>query len=182
MDAMKYWFTADWHLWHKNVIVLCNRPHPGLMAMHEAFQDAINRRVRVDDCLVVCGDLAFGNPDRLAKWLDGLRCKNLVIAWGNHDDAARRLHKREPSRFRRTGDIVELKLPTVKVVCCHYAMRTWHWSGRGALHVYGHSHGNLPVENNRSMDVGVDTNIAFAPYSLEDIIETVGWQPYNPQH
>ena len=179
---MTYWFTGDWHLFHRNVIALCNRPFVSLDEMHEVLQARINYRVKERDRLVVMGDLAFGRPAGLAKWLDGLKCKNLIVCWGNHDATAKKLHKLEPGRFKQTGDIIEIKWQRVKVVCCHYAMRTWRSSGKGALHVYGHSHGNLPVENNRSMDVGIDTNIYSAPYSLEEIIEQVGHQPFNPHH
>jgi calcineurin-like phosphoesterase family protein len=57
------------------------------------------------------------------------------------------------------------------IVLCHYARRVWPHSGRGAWHLYGHSHGNLPDEPlSLSMDVGVDTHI-FLPWHFEEVKE-----------
>jgi calcineurin-like phosphoesterase family protein len=48
-------------------------------------------------------------------------------------------------------------------------MRVWPHSGRGAWHLYGHSHGNLPDDPlSLSMDVGVDSH-DFCPWHFEEI-------------
>jgi calcineurin-like phosphoesterase family protein len=52
----------------------------------------------------------------------------------------------------------------IQVVLCHYAMRVWRNAHHGALHFYGHSHGNLPGDA-QSLDVGVDC-WDFAPASF----------------
>ena len=66
-------------------------------------------------------------------------------------------------------EIAEVNIRNQPIVLCHYAMRVWHHSGRGAWQLYGHSHGKLPsAEGSRSMDVGVDTN-DFRPYSFDEI-------------
>lgn len=54
-----------------------------------------------------------------------------------------------------------------RLVLLHYAMRVWNRSGRGSLHLYGHSHGNLPGDR-QSCDVGVDV-FGFRPVSLAEI-------------
>ena len=48
-------------------------------------------------------------------------------------------------------------------------MRVWNASHRGSIHLFGHSHGNLP-DHGKSMDVSADTN-NFYPYSIDDIIK-----------
>lgn len=53
------------------------------------------------------------------------------------------------------------------IVLCHYALRTWRNIRRGAIHLFGHSHGNLPG-NRQSLDVGVDCT-GYAPIALPQI-------------
>lgn len=172
---MRYFFTADLHLWHSNILVLAGRPFVSIEAHNQAIQDGINDVVTPSDCLVILGDLAFGKPERLSKWLDGLRTKKLHLVWGNHDGTAESLVKREPMRFQRVGDKLEYQIQWpgrewVKLFCSHYAHRVWNKSHHGSYHLYGHSHGSLPDDPHaRSMDVGVDTN-RYRPWALEDII------------
>jgi hypothetical protein len=52
-------------------------------------------------------------------------------------------------------------------VLCHYALRTWNGSHRGALRLYGHSHGGLAGDS-QSVDVGVDC-WDFRPVTLDEI-------------
>ncbi len=84
---------------------------------------------------------------------------------GNHDRVIRKIQ----DQFVWVKDIAEVNIRQQPIVLCHYAMRVWHQSGRGAWQLYGHSHGKLPAaEGSRSLDVGVDTN-AFRPYSFGEI-------------
>lgn len=175
---MRYFFTGDWHLWHKKIMLLANRPFATVEEMNWAIQFHINDVITPSDHLVILGDVAFGSVARLSTWLDGLHTKNLHLVWGNHDGTAEKLVKQEPRRFQRVGDVIQFKLPpfvspkkeAVHIFCSHYAHRVWNKSHWGSYHVYGHSHGSLPDDpKSRSMDVGVDTN-GYKPWSLEDII------------
>lgn len=175
---MRYFFTADWHLWHKKILLLAGRNFPDIETHSQALQDNINAVVTPDDHLVILGDVAFGSASRLSTWLDGLRTKKLHLVWGNHDGTAETLVKREPKRFQQVGDVLQFKIPwpcredgkAVHVFCSHYAHRVWDRSHYGSYSVYGHSHGTLPDDpKSRSMDVGVDTN-SYRPWLLEDII------------
>ena len=51
----------------------------------------------------------------------------------------------------------------------HYSHRVWSYSHHGSIHLYGHSHGNLPGFG-RSFDIGVDTN-DMKPYSIDEIVK-----------
>jgi len=175
---MRYFFTADLHLWHKKILLLAGRPFDSIEEHNAAIQDNINAVVTHDDHLVILGDVAFGSVTRLSAWLDGLRTKKLHLVWGNHDGTAETLVKREPKRFQRVGDVLQFKIPwpcredgkPVHVFCSHYAHRVWNKSHHGSYHLYGHSHGTLPDDpKSRSMDVGVDTN-KYRPWLLNDIL------------
>jgi calcineurin-like phosphoesterase family protein len=54
-------------------------------------------------------------------------------------------------------------------------MRTWAGAVRGAIHVYGHSHGRLPG-NSKSCDVGVDC-WDFYPVDLPTITARLAASP-----
>lgn len=183
---MSYFFTADWHLWHQKILLLAGRPFDDIETHNQVIQSNINHRVGPKDHLVIMGDVAFGSASRLSKWLDGLRCKNLHLVNGNHDDTVQTLVKREPGRFKRHGDVLQYQIPwpgrdkPVHVFCSHYAHRVWNKSHYGSYHVYGHSHGTLADDPNaRSMDVGVDTN-NFRPWSLDEIVALLDQRKFNP--
>lgn len=66
------------------------------------------------------------------------------------------------------GDYAELELDGHKLILCHYPFRSWNGQHRGAVNLYGHSHGRLkPVPN--QYDVGVDPN-GFAPLLLARLL------------
>src|SRR5664279_3833835 len=65
------------------------------------------------------------------------------------------------------GQIRQIVVDGQRLVLCHYGMRTWPGSRRGALHLYGHSHGTLPG-NAQCLDVGVDC-WDFRPVTLPEI-------------
>ena len=66
--------------------------------------------------------------------------------------------------------MAEIKVDGQHIVLLHYGMRVWPRSHHGAIHLYGHSHGNLPGDN-QSVDVGVDyPEWAMRPVSLPEIM------------
>lgn len=176
------YFTADLHLAHKKIIALCGRPFSDVAHMGRSFLETFNTLVTPKDRLIILGDLGFGPPELLAEWLDGLRCKNIAVVFGNHDTTAERLAQKEPKRFLWTGKLVETKIDGIDVSLCHYAMRVWRKSHYGAYHLYGHSHGNLPDDPHAlSMDVGVDCH-NFTPISFAQIKARMAqktWQPID---
>src|SRR5665213_3268619 len=73
------------------------------------------------------------------------------------------------------GQIRQIVVDGQKLVLCHYALRTWPASRRGAIHLYGHSHGTLPG-NSQSTDVGVDC-WSYRPVTLVEIKEVLERNP-----
>jgi calcineurin-like phosphoesterase family protein len=97
--------------------------------------------------------------------------KNIVL--GNHDHR----HTQELP-WASVQRLVGIKVDKRLVVLCHFAMRVWPSSHYGSLHLYGHSHGNLPGTR-QSCDVGVDC-WDYRPVSLNEIRERLaatGEQP-----
>ena len=70
-------------------------------------------------------------------------------------------------------------------VLCHFCMAIWNQSHRGAIHLYGHSHGgaeewlNKAMPTRKSMDVGIDNAAkifgggeeGYRPFHVDKIME-----------
>ena len=63
--------------------------------------------------------------------------------------------------------MADITVDGTRLILCHYGMRVWPAMHRGALQLYGHSHGRLPG-NSLSCDIGVD-DWGYAPVSLPQI-------------
>lgn len=159
------WFTADFHLGHRNIIRYCNRPFDSVEAMNSAILERLNSAVKANDVLYFLGDFCIGPKARALELRREIRCRKIFAVPGNHDKDTRKLTQ----EFSWLCDLAEVSINDQRIVLCHYAMRVWNHSSHGAWHLYGHSHGRLPtLDNSLSMDVGVDTH-DFRPWSFDEI-------------
>ncbi len=105
------WFTSDYHLGHRNIIRLCNRPFANVEEMDQAIIERHNACVGQADTVYDLGDFAFRCSAEYAvaclHRLNGRR--HLVL--GNHDKPLRQAHKRglldeliESGRLTLVGD------------------------------------------------------------------------------
>lgn len=174
----KIWFTADLHLGHSQIIQYCNRPFANVDEMDEELIDRWNEVVGEKDDIYILGDVAISRPAMVIPLVKRLRGrKHLII--GNHD--RKNLDHREfRDLFVARDDIHTVKVqdPSLetnvqRIVLCHYALRSWNHSHRGAWSLFGHSHGNLPDDPNlMSLDVGVDC-WDYRPIDYEKIKEAM---------
>lgn len=160
---MTIWFSADHHFNHINIIKHCNRNFFSVQEMDSEMLRRWNSLVKPSDQVYYLGDLTLGNYEAATSYINKMN-GNIKFIEGNHD---RKWFKNLDNQFK-LPPIFELKINKQVIVLCHYGMREWNGSFRGAVHLYGHSHGNLPPHK-ASFDVGVDTNNYF-PYSLEDVL------------
>lgn len=162
-----YFFTADEHLGHANIIKYTKRPFTSVQEMDEEIIKRHNEVVRPNDNVIHAGDFALVPKEKVREYWSRLNGNHCFLR-GSHD------------RWmdHRYQEIWEKTIQGQKVVICHYAMRTWAASHWNSWHLYGHSHGNLsPI--GKSWDIGVDTN-NFYPYSFEQIKEIMNKQSDNP--
>lgn len=178
----KFFFTSDHHFGHTNIIRFCNRPFRNVHEMNEVMIQKWNEKIGPNDEVYHLGDFGLCTDEEIIKIsarLNGV----IYLITGNHERAA--LNNRK--RFRWIKDYYELKVKDNdckngyrKIVLFHYAMRVWHGDYKGAWHLYGHTHGNLPDKADMlSFDVGVDCH-DFYPLSYEDvkeIMKTKKWVP-----
>ena len=113
---------------------------------------------------------ADGAVERIFRRLHGR--KRLIV--GNHDGRATlALPWMEQPTYQRT-----IGVDRQRIVLSHCGLRVWPGSRRGAIHLYGHSHGRLPG-NGRSLDVGVD-DWDYRPASLDEVLARLATLPIPP--
>ena len=159
------WFTSDFHLGHANIIRFCKRPFANADEMNEAIVERMNSCVKPNDTLYFLGDFCLGSPRYVTGYREMLACKTIHFIEGNHDKTPRKLQH----LFASWNLLTEVHVGKQRIVLCHYAMRVWPHHARGAWHLYGHSHGNLPDDPLAlSLDVGVDSH-DFRPWHFDEI-------------
>ena len=183
---MNIWFTSDSHFGHTNIagpkISTWSSGYRDFNSVHEmnmALVDGINKYVKEDDILYHLGDWSFGGVQNIFQFRNYIICKNIHLILGNHDqhiiDKEIKYHdtKFNPIElFSSVQDVLTLELGKTKLFLSHYSHRVWLGSHKGVIHLYGHSHGNIP-DYGKSMDVGVDVAFKkfgeYRPFNIGDI-------------
>jgi calcineurin-like phosphoesterase family protein len=174
---MKYYFTSDTHFSHANIIKYCNRPFKNTVEMNDTIINNWNAVVSPDDIVYHLGDFTFGKEDYMLtsvlKRLNGY----IILIKGNHD----RLAWKNRDKFYASSDSYrEIEVNGQEITLCHYAMRVWNKSHRGAWHLYGHSHGTLPDDpNSLSFDCGVDCH-NYKPLSFDEVAAIMAKKTFKP--
>ncbi len=164
-----YYFTADEHYNHANVIRFCDRPFETVDEMNKQLIENHNEVVTDSDTTIHAGDFAFGSRKKVQSIIDQLNGNHIFLN-GSHDKWLK--------GRKSINQIWEQRISKQLVVICHYCMRTWAASHYNSWHLYGHSHGQLPSIG-KSHDIGVDSN-DFMPYSWYDIKKVMETKPDNP--
>lgn len=172
---MKYWFTADEHFGHENIIKYCNRPFKTVAEMDIEMVKKFNSVVLDDDITYHLGDFTLKNKDFAKIYIENLNGKHIFIK-GSHDYWIEEYFKKfvdysleEKARINPLRTLLEEDFKKIHIVMCHYPMLSWPRSFHGSIQLFGHEHGKIKGLKNQ-MDVGVDTN-NFYPYSLDDIVK-----------
>jgi calcineurin-like phosphoesterase family protein len=161
-----FFFTADTHLGHDNIIRYCNRPFASVDEMDETIIKNWNSVVSKTDTVYHLGDFSFKNPLIYLRRLNG----NIILIEGNHD-------KGDLTGFSSVHKMKTIVIEKTTIVLCHFAMRVWEKSHFNSWHCYGHSHGEL-ASLGKSYDVGVDNN-SFMPISFDELYTIMQKLPDN---
>lgn len=161
---MARFFTSDTHFGQAAIISMYRRPFADKAAMDATMVARWNEVVGADDEVWHLGDFSVGlkrpRIEELLAQLNGV--KHLVT--GNNDGDA----TLGASGWASVQGLAELIEDGTRLVLCHYALRTWHDSSRGAWNLHGHSHGRLsPLP--RQQDVGVDV-FDFRPVPFSSVV------------
>lgn len=83
------WFTSDYHMGHRNIIDLCERPFADVNTMDLEIIARHNELVGVEDEVYDLGDFAFRcSAEHAADCLIKLNSRRHIL-WGNHDKPLR---------------------------------------------------------------------------------------------
>jgi len=152
-----YFFVADSHLGHYNILKYCNRPFNSIEEMDEEIIKRFNSVVSKDDIVIHAGDFTLKGKREAYKYVEQLNGQNIFLK-GSHDYWL---------KGTKSHEIWEKKIEDMYIVVCHYPLLSWPRSHYGSIMLHGHCHGAIPSEGRR-MDIGVDTN-NFYPYSFNEI-------------
>lgn len=169
----KVFFTADTHFYHKNIIKYCDRPWQDGQTMTEDMIEQWNEVVGPNDTVWHLGDFVFTRDFQSVEYIMSKLHGRIHFVWGNHDHIL-------SDNYRRTCELFEfiaedsyyyVRINGQKITMCHYPMQSWKNSHHGTWHLFGHVHGNqrYVLPNLRMMDVGVDTQVDYRPYSFEEV-------------
>lgn len=169
---VKYWFSADWHLGHKNVLKLSNRPFGSIEQHDEHIINRCNELVNNEDTLIYCGDLAWNQSYNNYKSIfQRINCRNIYFVLGNHDN------KNALIRCQKEGliiSVIENKIFNIgdkHIFVSHFPMREWCGFHQDYYHIYGHAHGNI-ADYCKSTDCGVDC-WEYEPVSIDEILKYI---------
>lgn len=163
-------FTADPHFGHRGILFHCERPFESVAEMDQVLISNWNEAVQPDDDIWVLGDLVYKSRRPASHYLEQLNGRKHLV-WGNHDSQ----QVRNLPAWTSSQAYAEIAVDGRKLILFHYAMRVWNGLHRGALHLYGHSHGKVPGTR-KSADVGVDC-WDYRPVRLDAILARMETQP-----
>ena len=180
-------FTADHHFGHANIIKYCNRPFANVDEMDTELIRRWNEVITPGDTVFHLGDFTLGEyAEMYMNLLHGELC---ILNIPFHHD------RRWLERYNMIGQkflfqtvatvktylndwtcdiqllpaIYTLEHDGVVLALSHFPLKEWDRKHYGAIHLHGHSHGNL-VYDDKAYDVGVDNN-DFYPVSFTAIKE-----------
>ena len=168
------WFSADFHLGHKNIIKYCDRPFSGVEEMDAIIIENLKKNLKPNDTFYFLGDLTF-KYTMAEQFFDLFSDIKIHYIIGNHD--SNKVIKLAYDCCESVSCLKDIKIEDQAITLCHYAMRVWHKSHFNSWQLYGHSHSNLPPVG-KQYDVGVDNN-NFAPISFDDLIQIMENSPDN---
>jgi calcineurin-like phosphoesterase family protein len=148
---MTIFFTSDTHFDDARRIRIDHRPFATIEEHDAGLIARWNEMVGPKDDVYHLGDVtAAKTAKRISELLATLKGrKHLII--GNNDPPT----TIENKGWASVTPYLELMIDGKRIILCHYAFRTWHDMGKGAIDLHGHSHGKLK-ETTRQYDVGVD--------------------------
>ena len=155
---MRKWITSDLHFGHANIMKFCPVTRAGFTDtdhMREQMISEWNRDVKPEDETFILGDFAFLPAKDAVAILRRLNGTKILIE-GNHD---RKLLNDPAFRaeFKEVHNYLRYVHEGTTVIMMHYPIWEWDQMHRGAVHFYGHVHGNKTgMEKYRARDVAFD--------------------------
>ena len=168
-----FYYIADAHFGHENILKLCGRHFSSVEEMNETMLAAWNERITGSDTVFILGDLFYRceDPESVLRRLKGR--KRLII--GNHD--ASWMDRVDLKKYFVSVDhFLEISDGVRAITLCHYPLLTWKHRLRSFMG-HGHIHNDttsdffpLLAARDRVLNAGVDIN-GFRPVTFEEMQE-----------
>lgn len=166
-----WFFTADLHLNHSNIVKYSKRPfmndfEASLLKMVEngsipinevtiskettelmtdTIIESINNVVGRRDYLVIAGDFCYSRSKTRETDVKSLRkrirCENVFLVLGNHDD------RKTCAKYFQCLENYTFNIDGQKIFVSHYPCRSWDKKMYGTWMLYGHVHGSFDYED-----------------------------------
>ena len=162
--------------------------------MTEQLIENINKTVPSDALLIHLGDWSFGGLENIYNFRKQIKCNRIINVRGNHDH-----HIGEGKKFyidkedfnidypfdfmecevdwsfHSIHDILKFKYKKYNFECSHMPFLIWTNMTKGWMNLHGHIHskGDSRFLSYNQMDVGIDGNMDFRPYSIEEVIAEI---------
>jgi len=154
-------FTADTHFGHRFMAEW--RGFASLEEHDEFVLEQWNATVDPKDEVWFLGDFSFAKKEENPRIFHALNGRKHLVA-GNHDPA-----NVQELPWSSVNQIARRKFNGKRYVMCHFPMLTWQNAHHGALHLHGHTHGNLRAPESTRLDVGWDCHPESRPFSLSEV-------------
>ena len=168
-------FTADWHLYHKNVIEYCDRPFKSMDEMMEVLITNYTFAVAEADLVFWLGDITLKENNEykpyISKIIRSLPGKKILVR-GNHDKYKQEFYKDDCGFLK-----VVKRIETEDFTLVHTPDDKFVKFTKGKTQIHGHNHRKEPLKYKSYKrtfyyDVGVDGN-DFMPISIYDIKRSI---------
>jgi calcineurin-like phosphoesterase family protein len=179
---LNHYFAADPHIGHRKVLIYDGRPWDDI----ETHDRDIKANLRPESYdknraneLWLLGDVA-GSKRQIEELMAEIRphWHKIHLIRGNHDDKAAWKMRH---LFDSANEALYLRISEeIQLYLSHYSHRVWRKSNHNAIHLHGHSHGNLSPWG-RSVDTYIGLN-NWKPFPLPKILKMVEGQPSIDHH
>lgn len=170
LDGNKLFFMSDLHIGHENILKFADRGWSNIKDHDDWILGTIESETMPGDIIVDLGDMFWKkHSTTISEFFEKFKDRRWLKVLGNHDVAGFFL---EDNSIRKNlsgvYDILDLTVEyngnLTLVSTCHYPMISWNRKPHGAIHLFGHCHGNIdPFTSGRPdlmVDVGVDGSLA----------------------
>lgn len=162
------YFTADWHIGHKNILKLDpNRPFGEISHHDETIINNYNKIVKKDDTCYILGDLCWNQSYESYKSVLSRLNGNKYVILGNHDNKQNLIRCQKEGLIVSVRETQTLQIGDDRIFLSHFPHREWAGYYKGAYHLYAHTHGNID-DYKQSTDIGVSV-FELEPVSWEEV-------------
>lgn len=185
-DSENIWFTSDLHLYHKNIIKLCNRPFADVEEMSNTLVENWNSVVKEDDLVFNLGDFCWSECSIVwSKLIDKLNGRQILIK-GNHDhpktlqklsDKYSLIEVWKPgsnfpiknlNKLFMIRESLEVRHNGERFLLNHYPQAHYVGQYHSVRQIFGHTHEKSCAYSPNHYNVCVERNL-YRPVSLEEV-------------